>query len=484
MSKNKKQKIKSQKSRTKLNQHTKKGKTLSPAFSQLKNTLGDRMLFSNWATDRLPELLWVAIIRVIYSQSEAIDNYNRILSFIKIKNSESLSDISLSGLSHLSPLLKEEFISCILEDKKTADALTVLGLFKSLPAREIWVKLLPNTKPDLTILMKAIGFCLFHQTQESTDCRWFSLMAYYYSGKIIIPDALTYDLINYPHTGEQKLVRPFIRAMEMVTPLNDITLDNNTSIKISWSEDFWNENWSKTPCLTHNNDNSQYTTELISIKKELYYHWKITHITTRIDPKHDAIFGFTLYTLRIVNEISASTIAHGIVGRLGMRSILECYITLHYLIKKNDPDLWSTWRRYGSGQAKLNALRFDEEISQPEYINSESLEMICGEDSWEEYLDIELGNWTKLDLRKISIHSGVKDLYDKYYSWTSSYSHGHWGAIRESSFQTCSNPLHRLHRIPYENTLECVINDAKFIFNLILDDLDEIYPSFKYRLSI
>lgn len=150
---------------------------------------------------------------------------------------------------------------------------------------------------------------------------------------------------------------------------------------------------------------------------------------------------------------------------------------------QRDDGIWLKWRQYGAGQAKLNALRFDELIDAPEFIDVSTIETISNEDTWDEFLNINLGNWSNSDLRKMSIEAGLKDIYDKYYSWTSGYVHGSWGAVRETCFEICGNPLHRLHRYPSYRFLPTPINDICYLFNCILDDLDTMYPTFEYRLK-
>ena len=80
-------------------------------------------------------------------------------------------------------------------------------------------------------------------------------------------------------------------------------------------------------------------------------------------------------------------------------------------------------------QGKPNSMRsgFDEYLEPPDYIDLDTIECIASEDIWEELLDINIAGWSGLDLRRISERSGLKDTYDKHYSWTSGYAHGMWG---------------------------------------------------------
>ena len=119
----------------------------------------------------------------------------------------------------------------------------------------------------------------------------------------------------------------------------------------------------------------------------------------------------------------------------------------------------------------------------PDFIDIDVLEMLANEDAWFEKNDITIGNWANLNLRKMAIDAQVKDIYDSYYDWTSGFVHGHWGAIRDSSFTTCMNPLHRLHRVPVpSNPMPEVLVDCCKICNLALEEIEKLFPPFKPRI--
>ena len=177
------------------------------------------------------------------------------------------------------------------------------------------------------------------------------------------------------------------------------------------------------------------------------------------------------------------SISNSVLARLGLRTILEVRVNLQYLMSMDSIDLWKKWREYGAGQAKLNVLKYEDTTDIPQHIDQETMTMIASEDIWEEFLTIDLASWSGLDLRRLSEKSRAKDAYDKYYSWTSSYSHGMWGAIRESNYQTCVNPLHRLHRHPERQVLNDVVEDAAELVDKILVLVGEAYPTFAWRLK-
>jgi hypothetical protein len=199
----------------------------------------------------------------------------------------------------------------------------------------------------------------------------------------------------------------------------------------------------------------------------------------------DSVCGLVLYALAIVEEILLHRIHTRIIGRLALRALVEANITLRYLIKHNREELFESYRVYGSGQVKLAFLKAQElEGDLPPFMDEDALYAMANEDRWQELLDIDLGHWANSNLRKLSIECGAKGLYDKYYDWTSAFSHGHWGAVRDTNFVTCHNPLHRLHRIPrlLQRHLNPVEADAIDLTNEMLDLLDRFYPG-EYTLG-
>lgn len=478
--KRKRKTSKSGRNRTPISGHTHIGGQLLPPFA---TAMAGKMQHSSWMNERLPEMLWAALIIASADRDYALGQFRRILNFIgEHKQREQFHDLTHTGIAELDKTLRTELIRFIVEPPEASLALCALRLFDALPSGKEWGQELPLIEPNVDLLMDAVGNTLWHQTQEATDCRWVRLMAKVISGKMHIPKETADEWLKYPNEGDQHSVRPTIRSAE-------IALDMPKSPDLTWSKAFWEEAWANTPCIVLQQQHSQpsidetVTRQAISeLCERLEGHWIQTHLTTAINPKHDAIFGMAFYCLRILNEMMSIGIGTSILGRLGLRTILEVRINLKYLLTKDSDTLWKKWREYGAGQAKLNALKFDDSIDPPKHIDVESIERIAGEDMWEEFLTVNLASWSGLDLRKLSDRSGLKDTYDQHYSWTSGYSHGMWGPIRESCYQTCGNPLHRLHRYPERQILQDTVDDAAILVDDIIQHLDEAYPTFEWRL--
>jgi len=113
------------------------------------------------------------------------------------------------------------------------------------------------------------------------------------------------------------------------------------------------------------------------------------------------------------------------------------------------------------------------------------MDLIANEDKWVEFIPINLGHWDSANLRKMAEEVKLKDLYDKFYNYTSGFMHGNWGAVRESVYQKCVNPLHRYHRVPtYDLPLmPSVTKDTLEITNKILECLAVAYPNFDLKFT-
>ena len=328
--KNRKRKTsKSGKNRTPISGHKHIRGQLLPPFAKAMDAMGGKMQLSSWMNERLPEMLWAALIIASVDRDHALGQFRRILNFIgEHEQKEQFHDLTHTGIAKLDKTLRTELIRIIAVRPETFPALCTLRLFDALPGKEEWNQVLPLIEPDIDLLMDAVGNTLWHQTQEATDCRWVRVMAKVISGKMHFPKEMkeiANEWFKYPNEDDQHSVRPTIRAAE-------IALDMPKPPDLTWPKAFWEEAWANTPCIVLQQRHSQpsidetvtVTRQAISeLCERLEKHWSQTHLTTAIDPKHDAIFGMAFYCLRILNEMIGIGIGTSILGRLGLRTILE-----------------------------------------------------------------------------------------------------------------------------------------------------------------
>ena len=434
-------------------------------------------------------MLWAALLVISLPREDALSVFGQIAEYIySLPEDKKFGDITHTGLSKLPSERLDEVLSIILAREEQKQVLTPLLLLDELPSREAWVKVLgvDRAEDDWEPLMIAVARTLDHQSQESTDCRWLRVICAITGDKLLLRDQEAIKrILGYPNHGDIREVRPTIRSTEIVLCEN--------AERLAWAGKFWDECLAKTPCYSLNynftkTDVSAGTTmeRLGEVYNFLVEHTHNTRKTSNVDARHDTVFGMGFYCLGLLQELLRVGSCHLISARTTLRTIAECYITLAYLAQKDDAELWQSYRVYGAGQAKLAFLKLDEFADAPSYVDVQTLEQLANEDMWQEFLNIDLGHWDNTDLRKMSIAADVKDVYDQFYGWTSTFAHGHWGAIRDTVFDTCGNPLHRLHRIPRQSSraLPDAVPDACQLVDKILEVVSQLYPDFPHRVTL
>ena len=406
-----------------------------------------------------------------------------------------------TSLSSLDQDTFERIFSPLVADSSAAPLAQCLTLVDALPDAEHWRRQFPETPHSAEswdTLARGIFHCFDHQSQEATDVRWLKVVLLAICGKLILPASpgathesnLAEELLHYPDYGDMRKVRPLIRAMEMSIRSTELGLEKLEPNPEFDSESIWSELFRKTPCALGRHtappaeDRNALADELKATVGRLIEHFMDSISTTSVDARLDASFGIALYSLTLTLELAHAPSRIFASGRILLRTIAECLITLTYLRVKDNPTLWQQYRQYGVGQTSLAFLKTSSLEEIPDYLDMEKLEMLANEDAWMEFQDIRLGAWAKKNLRAMSEDVGAKDVYDKYYDWPSGFVHGNWGSIRDAAFSTCLNPLHRFHRVPRPlQPMPSVLIDCCKICNRMLDQLNGLYPGFSTRIQ-
>jgi len=454
---------------------------------------------SSWADDHMPEMLWAVLLTGVLDRAQYLGCFRRLAALCREwfkKDNSAEQDVTIpdeeaglnftivvdqTKLAEISDEQFKQFVAIPLGHPLGYAAMRPLLLIDSLPGLERWKNALgvEPTPDDWQTLGTAVAGVLDHQSEASTDIRWFKVIVPSISGRVVYSSSMAdrvEELRLFPEKGDMRSVRPHIRASEMAMRRNPPT---------AWVQAFWAELQEKTKCIDPSEEGYSFIDTVIDskalygVRYEVIRRFQESITARRADARLDSAFGLVLYGLSIVEELGFHRIQVRIVGRLALRALVEANITLRYLAQKDDEKLWRSYRVYGAGQAKLSFLKAQEiEGDLPAFIDEEALHAIANEDVWQEFLDIDVGHWGDSNLRKLAIECGAKDLYDKYYDWTSAYAHSHWGAIRDTNFITCHNPLHRLHRIPRldHRALNSVEHDAIDVVNQMLGVLNGLYP--------
>jgi hypothetical protein len=479
-----KRKKQKQPTHSSLGDHQRHGKTLMPPLKKVGN-----VELASWSNDRLPDLLWAALLTQFKSRDEYLAVF-RAVSDNAQRVRESKAFLTHSQLARLSPEEFELLMGPVLADEQAKLTLAPLLLLEHLPDRHHWLKHLPTPEPAKAWdqLARAVLETFPHQSEAATDMRWLKVRFILLQGRLQLPERMRergIEVLSFPSRGDMRYVRPFIRSTE-------IMMDMMFGGVAEWSSRFWQECLGKTKCAAVHErgpasdfDHEAAAKQWAGIYSNCGQHFMETIRTTAIDPRHDGTFGLALYGLTLVVSAQQPNGTRP-AGRILLRSLVEAYLTLAYLVGKDDEQLWIAYRKYSGGQTKLAFLKMVDAEELPRYVDLEALEALANEDLWQEYVDIDLGHWANKDLRRMSEEIGVKSAYDKYYGWPSSFVHAQWGAVRSTVFSICLNPLHRLHRVPRPPRLdfEDVSWDAIVLGNLLLELVDKVYPGLAARFQV
>lgn len=476
---------------TRLEDHHREGKRLIPPYARLPASVS----LSSWRDERLPELVWVALICSSFEREQYLEIFRTLASSAKSHGELKFDGMGHSQLAMLSGGEFDALLAPVLQNGAVLAKLTPLRLLPALPDREHWLRHLSeleDTEAGWLALAEAIAPNLWHQSESATDIRWLRVLTMMSAGKMIYPEHmadLANEIVAYPQLGDMRKVRPSIRAAEMAF------CHLNVKDRLSdWPEVFWKNCLTSKKCISaplrspDSVDVSEMIDEAVRLYARVSEHFHSSITTTDIDDRLDGVFGLSLYALVVQVTMLSSGSHQRLQGRLLLRTLVEVYITLAFLIRKDESVFWKRYRNYGNGQAKLAYLKLLDLDSNetPSYVQSNELEQLANEDRWQEFVEIDLGSWSKLDLRKMSEEAGVKDVYDRFYTWPSGYIHGQWAAVRDTVLDLCVNPLHRYHRIPSPPRFDMgsVAPDGVKLINLVLDLLNQAYPSFRHRAKV
>ena len=197
--------------------------------------------------------------------------------------------------------------------------------------------------------------------------------------------------------------------------------------------------------------------------------------------KMSVLLGIATYSYKRFKEIYEHQLFNSISGRSCVRVLIEDYIMMKYLVKNetSHDDIWRDYQLYGMGLYKLVLARHRENGALEEsHFDEKYIEALVNEFKGEEFIDMDTKYFDKQNIRLKAEDVGEKNLYGLYYDYDSSFEHGLWGAIRESSLLKCNNPAHKYHCVPDvedETRLKTVLPDCIMIMNKTISFLDEIY---------
>lgn len=456
----------------------KKGKFISP-LNELMTPLESH---KSWTYGRLPEYIWIALILQKYGRE---DGFIKLFSIIEIiaKNTN-LEHIRLSDFLKSDVIYKNVIFKALRDTVGEETISPLTAVITCTVDKEFSQTFISRIKLEQRIatLEACLGKFYDHQSEDATDVRYIVLSYALHLGRLHLqPQEL--ELIkqyqNLSHCDvRMRKIRPSIRSTEQILLFQETP-----------SLDYLNLFWSKFSELTEcrlfmfkeKQEDRNTQDYYICVKRIIQYIKDVYIDNAPLEQKNKILFGIMTYSFKRLEEAEIHNLYNSISGRSIVRSLIENYIMMKYLIhlEKEKSNIWTEYEQYGIGQYKLVLSRHREEQNTREsHVNTDMLEFICNEFKIEEFTDMDTKYFNKDNIRIKAKEVNEPELYGLYYDYDSAYEHGLWGAIRESSLVKCDNPSHQYHCVPdLENKiiLKSVFDDCVYVMNKTLLFINEHY---------
>lgn len=461
----------------------KKGKFITP----FNDGLGEMASFSSWSTDRLPEYLWLGFVLKHYGRKEGLLKCQQILHWLTREHKE----ISVPNWSEIlelnshSQCIFYDYVVTIIEPS-ILSPLTIIYHYSKHPEFSKYF-----FDSDLSVeerheqLIGVLKDYYFQQSYGATDLKY--LIIYFFIAKknlVIGKSGIEASVLKYSsleHSDqEMRIIRPTIRSLE-------IAFQSTLVINEAFTKLFWSEVSKMSDCELkaikfpiEEYDAGNY---MDSIQKAIRYLSELLKADNPLDNKMLVLLGIATYSYKCILEVVNHDLYNTIVARSSIRIVIENYIMMKYLIKNESShkDIWTEYQYYGIGLYKLVLAksRDTERNLLKSHVEYKYLDVLVNEYIMEEYIDMDTSYFDKQGIREKAISVDERELFGLFYDYDSSYAHGLWGAIRESSLLKCDSPAHQFHCVPdYENSqnLKSVWHDCVYVMNNTIHLISNIYP--------
>ncbi|MFR1230801.1 DUF5677 domain-containing protein [Dialister invisus] len=468
---------------SKLSEHTfVKGRFITPLNSlPMMQELEDE---KSWTYGRMPEYIWIGLILKYFGREEGLKKSYYIIS--KIHNvAPDLYTVRLSQILKLDTNIQEEIYEYIIS-LGVKDAISPLTIFLTGSQAPVFAKYFYSYKQGIEDRCKAIvetmSEIMDHQSNEATDIRFVAVYFNILSGKMHLLKEQVNLLISYPaskHIDEiMRMARPIVRSLEMMI----LTFENTDS---EYLKGFWRCVSEMTECdifvINFPEENRSITAYMESLHEVFVYLSELLIASNMLDEKMNVLLGIATYSYKRLKEIYRHQLFNSISGRSCVRVLIEDYIMMKYLMKNEafHENIWHDYQLYGMGLYKLVLARHREsDCLEESHFDEKYIEALVNEFKGEEFINMDTRYFDKQNIRSKAESVNEKSLFGLYYDYDSSFEHGLWGAIRESSLLKCNNPAHKYHCVPDiedEIVLKTVLPDCVMIMNKTILFLNELY---------
>lgn len=196
-----------------------------------------------------------------------------------------------------------------------------------------------------------------------------------------------------------------------------------------------------------------------TVHRVLYERWKKWPLDLSHYEIHEVIGALLARQVTLATQLAqAPSIWNGHIAPLILRTMTDAYINLAWIFV--DPaDRARKFILYGLGQEKLE-IEHRKALLEADGKDVESDPVIKFKEKWlnsqrfEFLTEVNIGSWSGVDTRTMAEDAGCLDFYRHSYTPFSAATHNMWHHVGRSNLMMCSNPLHRLHKIPIDPSLD------------------------------
>jgi hypothetical protein len=191
------------------------------------------------------------------------------------------------------------------------------------------------------------------------------------------------------------------------------------------------------------------------IENELGSRWRAWVLDMAHVEMYEVLGGLMARQTTLASHLAfAPSIWNGHIAPIILRAMTDVYITFAWIWKK-PVERSRMYIYYGLGQEKLQLehLKAQIERSGGDPAKSEVVQVF---EAWLNaqrftfLTEVNVGSWSGTDTRRMAEEAGCIELYRFAYAPFSQATHSMWPHVLRYNLRHCTNPLHRLHRVPGE----------------------------------
>jgi len=438
----------------------------------------------SWGVGKVPEFLWIGMILDYYDRDDAINRLSRIMEYLH-DIAPKLEFPKISAIHELDEKVQDCFYRKLHEVIEPI-ALTPLTLFFTYSTNRLFSRYfyLREMTIDARIkrLEEVLRKTLSKDSEMSSDIQYLVAFFFTLSRKLVFAEGCINPIAEF-QKSDLRSIKHRISASGIRAFLTSVFFQDKTNVEfIKW---FWDKALKLSECEAYNvnrrKDTGNMNAEIKVMEKIFKYYIEMYKTGSALNDKMQVVLGLSIFAFKRFKELVEHDLEYTISGRSCSRGIAESYIMLKYLlgIEKTEIKVWKEYQLYGLGKYKGILKAYQEVIPEERYtqITPEYLEMLVNEFISEEAININT-NYFKANIRTKAKSINEEKLYGQIYEYDSMFEHCIWGAIRESVFLKCDNPLHLYHCVPdLDNaiSLESVSQDCVKIMGKIVLTLIDLY---------